>query len=131
MPSSPSDSRDIERIPLAEEQLTVDKRTVIRGHVRAHVSVEDHQEMITTELARDDVRVERYKVERPVDAMPLPVHDGDVLIVPVVEERLIVTRQLVVVEELHISRSTTRESVDIPVTLRKMRATVERTSTLE
>jgi stress response protein YsnF len=49
----------------------------------------------------------------------------DVMIVPVLEEILVVRRQLVLKEELHIRRVET-EAVPVPVTLRKQRAIVER-----
>ncbi len=50
----------------------------------------------------------------------------DVTIISIVEERLIVERQLVVVEEIRLHRHATTESVEVPVTLRKQRAVVER-----
>ena len=51
--------------------------------------------------------------------------DG-VVIVPVMEEVLVVEKRLVLKEELHIRRQVTQENVEVPVTLRKQRAVVER-----
>jgi stress response protein YsnF len=48
------------------------------------------------------------------------------MIVPVLEEILVVRRQLVLKEELHIRRRVETEAVQVPVTLRKQRAIVER-----
>jgi stress response protein YsnF len=48
------------------------------------------------------------------------------MIVPVLEEILVVRRQLVLKEELHIQRRVETEAVQVPVTLRKQRAIVER-----
>jgi stress response protein YsnF len=48
------------------------------------------------------------------------------MIVPVLEEILVVRRQLVLKEELHIQRRVETEAVPVPVTLRKQRAIVER-----
>jgi stress response protein YsnF len=37
-----------------------------------------------------------------------------------------VEKRLVLKEELHIRRSVTREDIEVPITLRKQRATIER-----
>jgi stress response protein YsnF len=46
--------------------------------------------------------------------------------VPVLEEVLVVEKRLVLKEELHIRRRATTETVEVPITLRKQRAVVER-----
>ena len=48
------------------------------------------------------------------------------MIVPVLEEVLVVQKQLVLKEELHIRRRVETEAVEVPVSLRKQRAIVER-----
>ena len=53
--------------------------------------------------------------------------DG-VTIIPVLEEILVVEKRLVLKEEVHIRRSTAGEEVEVPVTLRRQRAVVERVS---
>ena len=55
--------------------------------------------------------VERVPVDRPVEAMPVVREEDGVLIVPVVEERLVVTKQLVLKEELQIRTQTRVEAV--------------------
>jgi stress response protein YsnF len=52
--------------------------------------------------------------------------EGDVTILPVVEEVLVVETRLLLKEEIHVRRTATRETVEIPVTLRRQRAVVER-----
>jgi len=49
-----------------------------------------------------------------------------VLIIPVLEEVLVVEKRLVLKEELHVRRLVSEENVEIPVTVRKQRAVVER-----
>jgi len=72
------------------------------------------------------VSVERVPVGRPVEAAP-PVREEDgVLIVPVLEERLVVTTQLILKEEVRITKRSRTEQVREPVTLRSERAEVER-----
>ena len=44
--------------------------------------------------------------------------EGDVLIIPVLEEVLVVEKRLVLKEELHVRRLVSEENVEIPVTVR-------------
>jgi len=52
--------------------------------------------------------------------------EGDVMIVPVLEEVVVVKKQLVLKEELHITRRRIAERDSRTVTLRREEATVER-----
>ena len=64
-----------------------------------------------------------------VDTAPEIRTEGDLTIVPVLEEVLVVTKQLVLKGELHIRRRVETETVEVPVTLRKQRGGVEREAT--
>ena len=59
------------------------------------------------------------------DAPPVRM-EGDTTIVPVVEERFVVVKQLFLIEELHIRRRGERETVQQAVALRRQSAVVER-----
>jgi stress response protein YsnF len=61
-----------------------------------------------------------------VESAPEIRTEGDVTIVPVLEEVVVVEKRLVLKEELHIRRSVKTETVEVPITLRKQRAVVER-----
>jgi stress response protein YsnF len=52
--------------------------------------------------------------------------ENGVTILPIIEERLVVEKQLFLKEELHIRRDVKTETVEVPVTLRSERAIVER-----
>jgi stress response protein YsnF len=65
-------------------------------------------------------------VDRVVETAPETRTEGDVTIVPVLEEVLVVEKRLVLKEELHIRRRVETETAEVPVTLRKQRAIVER-----
>lgn len=112
-------------IPLFEEQLHVRKADVVTDEVRVTTSVEERAVLIGEDVERGDLHVERIAVERAVAEAPAPRQDGDTLIVSIVEERVVVEKRLFVIEELHITRTTTTERVTIPETVRTMRATVE------
>ena len=113
-------------IPLLEERLSLTKRKVESGRVRVRVNVEERQETVTDEIVRDELQVQRVPRNVRVSEEPHVRLEGNTTIVPVVEERLVVEKVLVLVEEIHISRTSTTETKQIPVSLRTERASVER-----
>ena len=97
-------------IALVAEQLKVDIRSVETGRVRIATRVVETDHVVSPPLMREEVEIERVSMNQEVDhALPIREEDG-VTIVPVYEEVLIVTKQLVLKEELRIRR---RESVQI------------------
>lgn len=113
----------IERV---EETVRIDKQTAVTGRVRVETSSELVEELAHASLAGEKVEVTREAIGREVSAAPEVRVEGDVTIVPVLEEIVVVEKRLVLVEEIRIRRITTTEEVAIPVTLRKQHATVER-----
>jgi uncharacterized protein (TIGR02271 family) len=113
-------------VPLVEEELRVEKRSVATGKVRVRTAVETLEEVARATLEEQRVEVTRVPVGREVEVAPVVRTEGDVTIVPVLEEVLVVEKRLVLKEELHIRREVNHENVEVPVTLRKQRAVVER-----
>jgi uncharacterized protein (TIGR02271 family) len=113
-------------IPLVEEKLTVDKRAVETGRVRIRTVVEEQLARIGEDLEREDVSIERVPVNQEVTAVPPMREEGDVLIIPLVEEVVVVEKRLVVREEVRIHRHRNRERVEEAVRVRRMRAEVDR-----
>lgn len=113
-------------LTLAEEVLRVGKRQVVTGRVRVRTETETVETTAGAELEGETVEVTRVPCERYVDAAPPVRTEGDVTILPVVEEVLVVETRLLLKEEIHLRRTATRERVEIPVTLRRQRAVVER-----
>ena len=113
-------------IPLFEEQLSVDKRVVETARVKVSRVTHKHDQIVDELLHHEKVEVERVPVDRPIEAMPSIRQEGDVTIVPVVEEILKVERRLVLKEEVHIRRIKTTERHQEQVTLRRQEATVSR-----
>ena len=121
---TPSSSESV--IPRVEETLHVEKRETVTGRVRVQTHVDLVEEVARASLDSEVVDVKRVAVDRIVTTPPEVRTEGDVTIVPVLEEVLVVEKRLVLKEELHIRRSVSSEEVSVPVTLRKQRAVVER-----
>jgi stress response protein YsnF len=84
------------------------------------------EELAHAAVQREDVEVTREPIDKVVETAPEIRTEGDVTIVPELEEVLVVEKRLVLKEELHIRRRVEHETVEVPVTLRKQRAIVER-----
>ena len=113
-------------IPLLQEELRVEKREVETGRVRVHVKNDFHDVRIAEELVRSDVDVTRVRIDRRVDSVPDIQDVGDTIIIPVVEEVLVVEKRLMLREEIHIRRRATVDQHEETVTLTRQRAVVER-----
>nr|WP_238198862.1 YsnF/AvaK domain-containing protein [Methylobacterium tardum] len=118
-------------IPVVEERARIDKRVVETGRVRVSTHTETTEQVLRESLRSDAVGVTRVSVNRTLaegEAVPVARTEGGVTIIPVLEEILVVEKRLVLKEEVHIRRTTSGEDVEVPVTLRKQRAVVERLS---
>ena len=113
-------------LQVVEERLAVSKRRISRGTVVVSTTTESLEEIAEVELDRYRVEVTCVPIDRVVDEAPLARAEGDTTIIPVIEERLVVVKQLVLKEELHIRHVVERHVKREPVMLRRQRVTVER-----
>jgi uncharacterized protein (TIGR02271 family) len=114
-------------VPVIEEELEAAHRKVKTGAVRVRKTVEHVLKNVEMPVVRDAIRVTRVPVNRRVEAMPSMREEGDILIVPVVEEELVVEKRLVLKEEIHIQRRRVQERVARQVNVGREHAVVERT----
>ena len=91
-------------IPVIAEQLEVGKRTVETGTVRLLKHTEERIETVDAPLTRVRYEVEHVPVDRVVAEPPPIRYEGDTTIYPVLEENLIVTRELRLREEIRVTR---------------------------
>ncbi len=114
-------------VPVLEEQAYLSKETVTTGRVRVVTHSETIERLAEATLHSEAVEVTRVPIDQPVTgALPQVRTEGEVTIVPILEEVLVVEKRLVLKEELHIRRRPTVEQVEVPVTLRRQTARVER-----
>jgi uncharacterized protein (TIGR02271 family) len=121
-----AEDHDDVAIPLVEERLVTNKHVVETGRVKVRTVVEERESQVREQLNKAVVDVERISVNREVDSVPAIREEGDTTIIPIVQEVLVVTKKLVVTEELRIRRRQIVEEHSQPVTLRSQRAIVER-----
>jgi stress response protein YsnF len=129
-PAEPDqEKQELVRVPVVREEAWVEKRIVDTGRgVRIHKTVAEHPCRIDERLLRDDVQVNHVPVDRivPLDQAPATRYEGDTLVVPILEEVLVVERRLRIKEELHITRTRRDERHVDTVMLKSEQVSVER-----
>lgn len=113
-------------IPLVEERLEVGRRVVETGRVLLHKTVETFAEQLNEPLAVRTFDIERVAVNRVVDRAPEVRVEGDTTVYPLVEERLILTKELILKEEVRVTRRETERRDTQVVELRREHLVVDR-----
>lgn len=115
-------------IPLAEETMHVSKRPIER-RVRISTVTEDVPTGFVEDLRAERIDIQHVTVERELNERPDIRFEDDVMIIPVIEERLVIEKKLFLVEEVHVRRIEGVERVERPVTLKRQRVVVDRHET--
>ncbi len=112
-------------IPLLAEQLNIARQKVLTGGVRVHKTVSERTETIDEPTLREEMEIQRVTVNQFITEPPAVRYEGDVMIVPLMEEVLVVEKKLVLREEVRITkrRDTLRNPQQIVV--RREEATLE------
>ncbi len=113
-------------VPIIEESLDVSKRTVATGKVRIEKTVQAYDVVLDEALAVHTWTVERIPMNLPIDVEPAVRQEGNTTIYPLLEEKLMVTKQLILKEELRVTRNDFERRDTQTVTLRREQLKVER-----
>lgn len=113
-------------IPLVAEELSVAKRQIVTGRVQVSTFTREREELVDELLAREQVEIERVPMGRTLDEPPAVRTEGDTLIIPVVEEILVVERRLLLKEEVRVRRVRATERHQERVSLRRQEAAITR-----
>ncbi|SNR48377.1 YsnF/AvaK domain-containing protein [Paracoccus sediminis] len=117
---------DPQILPVVKEELVLTKEQRLAGRVRVSTRTEAVDQMLSVDLTETQVEVVRVPVDRRIQTVPEVVTKDGVTIVPVVEERLVVTRELYLLEEVHIRHVEQRRTQEVPVTTRHQTVHVQR-----
>jgi stress response protein YsnF len=122
------ESQNLEKVvvPVLKEELEIRKELRKTGTVRVLKTVRELEEVVSEALASEKVDVQRIPMDLIVDSPPQVRTEGDVTIIPVVKEELVVTKQLRVVEELRVTKHKSVSDYRETVTVRAEEVTVER-----
>jgi uncharacterized protein (TIGR02271 family) len=129
VPQGPGGSSDTQQtwiFPVMKEELAVERRVIDVAGVRVTKSVREEERVVDETLWRDEVGFDFVEVNRVVDG-PIPVRsEGATLIVPILEEVLVVEKRLLLREELRLTRRRVKVRAEQTVTLRSEEISVDR-----
>jgi uncharacterized protein (TIGR02271 family) len=123
---SSANSTDNLKLTLLAEELTVGKEAVETGRVRVSKHTHTREVAVDEALLRESAEIETIPIGRQIFEMPSVRHEGETIIVPIVEEVIHTERRLMLKEEVRITRKKTTEQFHDRVTLRYQEAVVTR-----
>jgi len=113
-------------VPVIVEALEIDTRREETGRVRIRKIVHEHEEIVDPPLWREEVVIERVPINRVVSEPLSARSEGETLIIPLLEEVLVVEKRLLLKEEVRITKRRIDTHAPQRVTLRREEAAVER-----
>lgn len=113
-------------IPILAEQLQIARQKVLTGGVRVHKTVAERTETVNQPVFQEQVNVERVAVNQFVESAPPVRYEGETMIVPLLEEVVVVEKRLVLREEIRITKTSATVNQSQDVVLRREEATLER-----
>lgn len=115
-------------IPIIQEHATIHTHAEETGKLKIRTTVSEVEKNIDVPLVQEGYEIKRIPVNQFVDAAPPAREEGDVTIIPVVREVLVVEKRLELVEEVHIIKHRTTVSHQENFTLKKEEVHIERIS---
>ena len=113
-------------IPLVEEQAVMGKKTVTTGTVRLQRGTETFTDSVSLPVTRVGWEIERIPIGQLYSERPEIRQDGEETVYPLVEERLVATREYFLIEEVRVRRVATTTERTATVDLKRDVLTVER-----
>jgi len=113
-------------LPVTEENVTVHKRVVEKGLVEIRKLVDERTELVDQPLHIEQVEIERVAINQVIDEPVSIRHEGNTLIIPLLEEVLVVEKRLLLREEVHIKKLQTTVHDPQEVLLRSERVEITR-----
>lgn len=123
---SEASSEDASKLALLAEELAVEKETVETGRLRVTKKTHTREAFVDENLLREYADIETIPIGRPISEMPSIRQEGDITIIPIVEEVLHTERRLILKEEVKITRRRTTEQFHDRVPLRYQEAVITR-----
>ncbi len=112
-------------VPLIAEEISIGKRVVETGGMRVHKTVREDVQTINEPIVREYIEVERVPLEQYVETAPAIRYEGEVMIVPVLEEVVVTEKRLLLREEIRLVKRREEIANVQEVTLRREEISVE------
>jgi uncharacterized protein (TIGR02271 family) len=113
-------------VPLHAEEVSVAKRRVVTGQVKIGTVTRESEQLVEELLEHEHVEIERIAIGKRVDKAPTVREEGDTLIIPILEEIVVVERRLFLKEEIRVRRTREKQPYQERVVIRKQEAVITR-----
>jgi len=111
-------------IPILGEDVIFEKRRRAKRRVRVSTVTRQQEEQLDCELLRENVELERVPIGKIISEVPAVREEGDSVIIPVVEEVLVVERRLLLKEEIRVHRTKKMERHHESISVRRQEGVV-------
>ena len=115
----------VDTLELREERLVAHKDLREVGEIEIRTEVDETPGRLEVDAYREEVTIEHVPVGEAVSERDEPWEEDGVLIVPIYEEQLVVSKRLILRERMHIRRVATTERQLFQDTLRRERLVVD------
>ena len=116
-------------VPLIAEEIKISKKTVETGGVRVHKTVSENVQQINEPIIREHLDIERVEINQFVETAPAIRYEGDVMIVPVLEEVVVTQKRLLLREEIRLTKRREEIANVQEITLRREEISLEKIGT--
>jgi uncharacterized protein (TIGR02271 family) len=113
-------------VPLHAEEVAVAKRRVVTGQVKIGKITRESEQLVEELLEHEHIEIERIAIGKQVDKAPAVREEGDTLIIPILEEIVVVERRLFLKEEIRVRRTREKQPYQKRVVVRKQEAVITR-----
>lgn len=113
-------------VRLHSEELEITRERIAGDTVRVRTVTSQHDRLVEEQLVHERIEIVRVPIGRVVETVPDVRQDGDVTILPVVEEEIVVQRRLILKEEVHLRRVSVAEMHRETIVLREQDAVITR-----
>lgn len=113
-------------VPIVQEELHIGKQKVETGRVRLTKTVQEREVMVSEPSMQEDIQIERVPVNRWLTEPASVRYEGDIMIIPVMEEVPVVEKRLRLKEELRVTKRQITTQRTEAVRLRTEEVQVER-----
>lgn len=122
-----STSSDTLRVPVHEEELRAERTTESAGEVRIDKNVVEEERTLDVPVTREEVQIRSVATDGST-AVGDDAFSGDTIRVPVTEERVDVSKEARVVEEIEISKRPVTETQRVSETVRREQVDIDDSS---
>ena len=114
-------------IPVVEEEIEIHKQELQTGRILIHKKVDTREIPVEEVLRTSDVEIERVPMDRVVTEPVESRYEGDTLVIPILEEVLVIEKRLVLREEIRVTRRVQEHTERKTVPVRSEHVEIERT----